>query len=103
MLRVLLYRLDLAKTVRDELLGGEEHRRALTALELLDARFLHGLAQMLNYMLRGGLVTLEEVCPGVLAANLTVIDRVFIVDRVTRGVLIHLQLELFGLHLVTRL
>ena len=48
----------------------------------MNARFLHGLAQMLNHVLRGGLVTLEEVCPGVLATNLTVINRVFIVDGV---------------------
>ena len=104
MLRVLLNRLDLAETVRDDLLRGEEHRRALSTLELLDARFLHGLTQVLNNVLRGSLVALKEVSPGVLAANPTIIDRVFIVERVARGVLIHLQLELLGsLLFVTRL
>ena len=90
LLRALLYRLDLAETVRDELLRGEEHRRTLAAFELLDARFLHGLAQMLDNVLRGGLVALKEASPGVLAANLTIIDRVLFVERVARGVLIHL-------------
>ena len=71
---LLLKGLHLAETVGYYLFGREEHCGALVTFELLDTRFLHCFAQMLNHILGVCLVTLEEIRPGVLAANPTVIN-----------------------------
>ena len=80
---VLLQRLNLPEAMVDQLLRCEEQSGAFTALELLNARFLHSLTQMLDHILRR-LISFDKIRPSVLiAANLTVIDRVFVVERIS--------------------
>ena len=76
---ILLKGLDLPKTMIDELFRCEEQSGAFAALELLNARFLHSLAQMLYHILRS-LVPFDEIRPSVLiTTDLTIIYRVFLV------------------------